>query len=62
MVCTKISLQKAGIITLKSKVMVEKQVFSEAFKRMVAKAYYTSNKFLAKIGEGVFATFGNVDR
>ena len=31
--------------------MVEKQVFSEAFKRMVAKAYYTSNKSLAKIGQ-----------
>lgn len=31
--------------------MVETQVFSEAFKRMVAKAYYTSNKSLAKIGQ-----------
>ena len=31
--------------------MVEKKVFSEAFKRMVAKAYYTSNKSLAKIGQ-----------
>lgn len=51
MTCTKIALQKSMNNNLKSKVMVEKKVFSEEFKRMVAKAYYTSNKSLAKVGK-----------
>jgi transposase-like protein len=31
--------------------MVEKKEYSPEFRRMVAKAYYTSNKSLSKIGE-----------
>jgi len=41
--------------------MVEKKVFSEEFKRMVAKAYYTSDKSMAKIGKEFKISSSNVN-
>lgn len=40
--------------------MVERKVYTEEFQRMVAKAYYTSNKSLVKIGKEFNVKSGTV--
>jgi transposase-like protein len=49
--CPKIALQKTEYKLKKSKVMVERKVYTPEFQRMVVKAYYTSNKSMRKLAK-----------